>query len=107
MQKTFVVRNAGDEDRIKAHFDDRVQKMGKHLSHFRDDLVYLHGSLERNPHREEFHAALSLYLPSAALHCRERAEDYVTALNKVFLSLARQIDKHKEKLGKEKRRKER
>jgi ribosomal subunit interface protein len=107
MQTTFVVRHAEEEDRIKAYFDDRAQKIRKHLSRFRDDLVYLHGSLERNPHREEFHAALSLYLPSAALHCRERAEDYVTALNKVFLSLVRQIDKHKEKLSKEKRRKER
>ena len=79
--------------------------MGKYVKRFKDDLTYLHGALDKNPHKDEFYASLSLYLPSIVLHCRERGIDYASALNTAFLDMTRQIEKHKEKLIREKRRK--
>ncbi len=105
MKTTFTVTHMEENAIIKDHFEDRVSKLDKYLKRFRADLVYLHGTLDKNPHKEEFYASLSLYLPSATLHCRERAEDSVTAMNLAFLDLARQIEKHKDKLNREKRRK--
>lgn len=104
MKTTFAIRHAEDESKIRAHFDDRVQKLEKYLVRFKDDLIYLHGDFDKNPHKEEFYASLSLYLPAATMHCRERGEDFTAAINAAFLDLARQIRKHNEKLGREKRR---
>ena len=95
MKTTFTTRHIEMEsdDIIKGHFEDRAGKLGKYLKRFRDDLIYLHGTLERNPHKDEFYATLSLFLPTTALHCRERGQDYASALNLAFLDIARQIDK--------------
>jgi len=105
MKTTFTVTHLESNDIIKRHFDDKVQRLGKYLKRFKDDLIYLHGALDKNPHQDEFYASLSLYLPSVVLHCRERGTDYASALNTAFLDMARQIEKHKEKLIREKRRK--
>jgi ribosomal subunit interface protein len=90
---------------IRDHFTERSSKLQKYIKRFKDDLVYLHGSLDKNPHREEFYASLSLYLPTVVLHCREAAQDSMTAVNRAFLGLIRQAEKHTDKLTKEKRRK--
>lgn len=107
MKTTFTVRHIEMEEEKKAkdYFQDRVEKIGKYLIRFEDDLIYLHGDLDRNPHKEEFYASLSLYLPAVALHCRERGEDSAAALNAAFLDMTRQIKKQKDKMSREKRRK--
>ncbi len=106
MKTTFAIRHAEmeQEDEIKACFQDRTKKLGKYLIRFKDDLIYLHGDFDKNPHKEEFYASLSLYLPAAAMHCRERGEDFTAAINAAFLDLTRQIKKQKDKMGREKRR---
>ena len=105
MKTTFTVTHLESNEIIAGHFNDRAQRLGKYLKRFKDDLIYLHGALDKNPHKDEFYASLSLYLPSAVLHCRERGTDYASALNTAFLDMMRQIEKHKEKLIREKRRK--
>ena len=105
MKTTFTVSHMQKNSIIRDHFEEKVSRLGKYLKRFKDDLVYLHGTLDKNPHKEEFYATLSLYLPSATLHCRERREDYASAMNLAFLDMARQIEKHKNKLNREKRRK--
>ena len=104
MKSTFATRHLENNEVIKSHFQERVGRLEKYLKRFREDLVYLHGTLEKNPHKDEFYATLSLFLPTVALHCRERGSDYSSALNNAFLDMGRQIEKHKEKLIREKRR---
>ncbi|HAJ57378.1 MAG TPA: hypothetical protein DCL35_06375 [Candidatus Omnitrophica bacterium] len=104
MKTTFTVRHVEKDSIIQDYFDDRAQKLQKHLKRFKDDLVYLHGMLEKNPHREEFYASLSLFLPTLALHCREKGEDFVTAMNASFQDIIRQLEKHVDKMNREKRR---
>jgi ribosomal subunit interface protein len=107
MKTTFSTRHLEDNDIFKNHFEEKALKLGKHLERFHGDLVFLHGTLEKNPHREEFYATLSLFLPTIALHCREAGEDFSSAINLAFLDMGRQIEKHKSKLIREKRRRPR
>jgi len=109
MNITFTMSHVEeDQAAIKEYFDQGAAKVAKHLKRFKDDLTSLHGALDKNPHKkDEFFASLSLFLPSAAIHCRERGKDYCAAINAAFLDLARQIEKHKAKLTREKRRQER
>jgi ribosomal subunit interface protein len=104
MKTILTVTHLETNDLIKGHFEERARRLGKYLKRFKDDLTYLHGALDKNPHKDEFYASLSLYLPSVVLHCRERGTDYATAFNAAFLDMSRQIEKHKEKLIREKRR---
>ena len=104
MKTTFTVRHLENDSTVKEYFKDRSAGLAKHVKRFKDDLVYLHGTLEKNPHREEFYATLSLFLPTMALHCREKGDDYAFALNLAFQDIIRQIEKHVDKLNREKRR---
>jgi ribosomal subunit interface protein len=107
MKTTFTVRHVEDDSAVRGHFEDRCQKLQKYLKRFKEDQVFLHGTLEKNPHREDFFATLSLFLPFVALHCRERGGDSLAAMNAAFLDIIRQVEKHTEKLDREKRRRER
>ena len=107
MKTTFTVSHLEANDIIRGHFQEKAERVSAYLKRFKDDLVYLHGALDKNPHKNEFYASLSLYLPHVVLHCREAGEDFALAMNLAFSALARQIKKHKEKINTEKRRKSR
>lgn len=104
MKTTFTVRHMEKNSIVQDHFDDRVAMLSKHLKHFEDDLIYLHGTLEKNPHKGEFYASLTLYLPSLSIHSRERAEDFGLALSFAFADVVRQLEKQMDKRVREKRR---
>lgn len=105
MKTTFSVSHLEDSPIFRECFEQKAAKVAKYLKRFSDDLIYLHGILDKNPHKkDEFYASVSLFLPSVALHCRERGSDFSSAINAAFLDLSRQIEKHKSKLTKEKRR---
>ncbi len=105
MKITFTARHVEKDSIITDYFHDRAAKLRSHLKRFKDELLYLHGTLEKNPHREEFYASLSLFLPTLALHCREKGTDYAMAINFAFQDITRQLEKHIDKLNREKRRK--
>lgn len=104
MKTTFTVRHMEKNSIVTDHFNERVEMLSNHLKKFKDELVYLHGTLERNPHKSEFYAGLTLYLPSLAIHSRERAKDFGLALSFAFSDIVRQLEKHIDKLNREKRR---
>ena len=108
MKTTFSVNHLEDDPAFRECFEQKAAKVAKHLKRFSDDLIYLHGVLDKNPHKnDEFYASVSLFFPTVALHCRERGTDFSSAINAAFLDLGRQIEKHKAKLTREKRRRER
>lgn len=104
MKTILTVRHLENNSIIQGHFQERAEKLNQHLKRFKDDLVYLHGTLDKNPHKEEFYATLSLFLPTTALHCMERGFDFVAAMNAAFLDMVRQVEKHTDKIVREKRR---
>lgn len=104
MKMTLTVRNLPNSVDVKALFEERISRLEKHLKRFKDDLTFLHGVLEKNPHKDEFFASISLYLPSIVLHCREKGRDYSGAMSEAILDIVRQLEKHKAKINREKRR---
>ena len=105
MKTTFNVRHMDKNSIVQDHFDERVLMLSKHLKRFKDDLTFLHATLEKNPHKNEFYSTLTLYLPSVALHSREKDKDFGLALSFAFSDIVRQLEKHADKMGREKRRK--
>jgi len=104
VKTTLVFSHMAESEPARGVFEGKACKIAKHLKRFGDDLVTLHGALDKNPHKEEFHASLTLYLPTTTVHSRERGAQYERAFNEAFLDLARQLRKHKDKLTREKRR---
>ena len=104
MKTTLVFSHMEESAQAHSVFLEKGGKVAKHLKRFKDDQVALHGALDKNPHKEEFHASLTLYLPSVTLHARERAEEYGMAFNRAFLDLIRQLAKYKDKRVRERRR---
>jgi len=104
VKTTLVFSHMAESAEARGVFMEKVGKISKHLKRFKDDQAALHGALDKNPHKEEFHASLTLYLPTTTLHVRERGQEYGAAFNKAFLDMARRLRKHKDKLTREKRR---
>ena len=101
---TLAFSHMEDNSIVRDYYAEKAAKLDRYTKRFKEDLVYLHGALDKNPHKEEFYASLSLYLPTMTLHCREAGEDFTAAMNSAFLGLIRQVEKHTDKLTKEKRR---
>ena len=81
VKTTLVFSHMEESARARAAFNEKAGKIAKHLKRFGDDLVYLHAALDKNPHKEEFHVSLTLYLPTTTAHARERAPEYAAAFN--------------------------
>ncbi|MGE5279259.1 MAG: HPF/RaiA family ribosome-associated protein [Deltaproteobacteria bacterium] len=104
MQTTLVFSHMEENAQARAVFTEKSDKAAKYLKRFKEDQTALHGALDKNPHKNEFYASLTLYLPSVTLHVRERGPEYGAAFSKAFLALGRQAKKHNDKLNREKRR---
>lgn len=104
MRIAFTSRCPDKDSHIRDCFYEKAEKIEQYLKRFKDELVHMHGAIEENPHKEEFFATISLYLPTGVLYCRKSDDDYAGAINEAFLDLVRQLKKHKDKLNREKRR---
>jgi len=104
VRTTLVFSHMEENEQARQAFGERASRIAKYLKRFREDQVFLHGALDKNPHKEEFYASLTLYLPTATMHARERAVDYGAAFTEAFLVLSRQLAKYKDKSTREKRR---
>jgi ribosomal subunit interface protein len=76
---------------------EKIESLRKYLKHFEEDVLHLHGNIEKNPHREEYFTSFNLYLPKMVLHCRAAEKRLEASVNRAFAELARQLDKQKTK----------
>jgi ribosome-associated translation inhibitor RaiA len=53
---------------LESALEKHIQKINALLKTYAPDLVHLHGTLERNPHRVEFSFSANLSLPTGSLH---------------------------------------
>jgi len=104
VKTTLVFSHMEESAHARNIFFEKGDKVAKHIKAFKEDQVLLHGALDKNPHKEEFHASLTLYLPFATLHARECGPEYGKAFNEAFRDLVRQLKKHKDKMIRERRR---
>lgn len=89
-------KNMKSSDYLENIIAKDVEKVKKKTKMFKnEEVVHLSLHLERNPHREEYLAWATLYLPKKVLKSQSSSDSLPSAINKTFLGLLRQVDKYK------------
>ncbi len=83
---------------ITTHVDKDLAPL---LQHFDNELVRLHGLVERHTKRRLYRTSLRLQLPRKVLAAQEEGEDIELVLRDAFAELARQLKKYKSRLNNE------
>jgi len=86
---------------LESALEKHIQKINALLKRYAPDLVHLHGTVERNPHRVEFSFSANLSLPTGVLHASAVAPDATTSARKALVELESQIKKHQALLRKQ------
>jgi RNA polymerase sigma factor (sigma-70 family) len=90
---------------FEKEFKHHIQKLQRRLQVFRPELVHLHGIVEQNSTREGTVVSLNLRLPSGQLAAQKSASTAVAALKLSFVDLLSQLNKHKDQLRGQQRKK--
>jgi len=98
MHSTLTVKNLEKTPQIEDYFDQHADKLSLHLERFNQDLIEIHGMIERNVHRDEFFVIITVKLLSVKLRSQESSRDVLKALNSGFESLIRQAEKLKARI---------
>lgn len=77
-------------DGLRAHIQDRMDKLSARLEAWEDDAIQLTVTMEKVGTKDQFRCALNLSLPQRTLHAEEIREDRKTAFNASFDDLMRQ-----------------
>lgn len=83
---------------IRRKLAEKVGKLETHLAHFPADAVHLQVVLEKNVRKDQFEAALTLYLPAKVLRAAKAAADPVPAFDQAIRVLLREISMLKSSL---------
>src|ERR1700723_2900122 len=86
---------------IEHETERHADKLNRLLKHYAADLVHLHGTLEKIPHKPEFSYAVNLTLPTGTLHATATGTLPLGAAKGAFAELETQIKKHQQKLRKD------
>src|SRR5271154_2919722 len=78
-----------------------IEKLNRLLKRYDPDLVQLHCTLEKTPHRIEFAFSLNLTLPTGSLQATGRGSDPRAGAKVAFAEIEGQVKKHQEKLRKD------
>lgn len=105
MKTTLTIRHMKSNKVIQDAFDEHIARLSNRLSHFNEESIFIHGNLDKNPHKEQYFCSLTVFLPSTTLHSRDSSFDLLMAVNAAFESIMRQAEKFKAKLRRGYRRK--
>lgn len=86
---------------IEHETERHAEKLNRLLKHYAADLVHLHGSLERVPHKHEFSYVINLTLPTGTLHATAVGAQPLGATKGAFAEIESQVKKHQQKLRKD------
>src|SRR5277367_1155786 len=101
MKITFNNIEPEFRDAVEKEFARHIGKLNRLLSRYSPDLVQLHSSIEKTPHRKEFGFSLNLTLPTGTLHATGFGTDARASAKAAFAELGLQVKKHQEKLRKD------
>lgn len=78
-----------------------IEKLDRMLKKYPPDVVLLHGTLGRSPHKAEFSYSLNLTLPTVTLHATGVGVDVRKSVKAAYAEIEAQVKKHQDKLRKE------
>jgi ribosome-associated translation inhibitor RaiA len=89
------------QEAIEHETERQAEKLNRLLKHYAADLVYLHESLEKTPHKQEFNFSVNLNVPTATLYATGVGADALGSAKAAFAELEKQVKKHQAKLRKD------
>jgi len=101
MKISIRYKNVETPKPVEKAVEGYVVKIEKLLEHYDPDLVQLHGSFEKHPHRAEFTCFVDLSLPTGKLCATAPGADPRASAHKAFAELVAQIKKHQARLRKD------
>jgi|SRR5215469_13676221 len=78
-----------------------IEKLARFLKRYNGDLVQLHLSMEKEPHKTAYNLSLNLTLPTGTLHATGRSAEVRGAAKAAFAEIESQVKKHQQKLRKD------
>jgi len=101
MKITYSQIEAEVRESIDKECAHHIEKLNRLLKRYDPDLVQLHCTVEKTPHRIEFAFSLNLTLPTGSLQATGRGSDARAGAKVAFAELEGQVKKHQEKLRKD------
>lgn len=101
MKISFSHIQAEFREVIEDESERHIAKLKRLLKRYAPDLVQLHGSLEKVPHKIEYSFSLNLTLPTGALYATGQGADARSSTKAAFAEIEHQVKKHQEKLRKD------
>lgn len=101
MKTSFSYKQPGLHRQVGSEVELQLSKIERLLKRYAPDLVQLHGSFERIPHKNSFALSLNLSLPSGTLHATGEGADIRQSVRAAFMEVASQVKKHQSRLRKD------
>lgn len=86
---------------IVLEFERHIEKLNKLLARYAPDLVQLHASVEKVPHKPKHCFSLNLTLPTGTLHASGEGSDVRAGAKIAFAEIESQAKKHLQKVRKD------
>jgi ribosome-associated translation inhibitor RaiA len=94
MHVSFSYKHVEAAKPVAAEVDRRVKKLGKLLKAYAPDLIQLHGVFGKNRRTSEESCALTLSLPTGALHATGTGKNVLAGCKNAFKEIEAQVKKH-------------
>ncbi|HEV2488596.1 MAG TPA: HPF/RaiA family ribosome-associated protein [Candidatus Acidoferrales bacterium] len=101
MKTSFSYKQPELREQTEKEVETLLKKLEKLLKHYSPDLIQLHGSFGRIPHRESYALSLNLSLPTGTMHATGEGSDVRGSVRAAFSEIVAQLKKHKDKLRKD------
>ena len=101
MKITYTHIEAEVRVTITQEFERHIEKLNKLLARYAPDLVQLHASVEKIPHKPRSSFSLHLTLPTGTLHASGEGSDVRAGAKIAFSEIETQVKKHQQKLRKD------
>lgn len=101
MKVTYSQIEAEVRESIDNECAHHIEKLNRLLKRYDPDLVHLHCTVEKTPHRIEVAFSLNLTLPTGSLQATGRGSDARAGAKVAFAEVESQVKKHQEKLRKD------
>ncbi len=93
MKLTISSKNVEWREPVERVTKVQSDKLGKLLKNFQDDLVQLHGCIEKLPRKVKYQFSLSLSLPTKSLYSTGTAPNIRSAVTLAFADIESQHKK--------------
>src|SRR5690348_18166302 len=99
MKTSFSYKQPELREETQKEIETCIKRLEKLLKNYAPDLIQLHGSFGRIPHRESFALSLNLSLPTGTMHATGEADDVRGSVRAAFSEILAQLDRKSTRLN--------